>query len=1508
MSDNDFIWKTIDTMFNDNKNFLVKHHLESYNYFFKEGLINIFKDKNPLKFFKEKMDNDNFKYQFKMYFGGRNADKIYYGKPVIYDNNGEEEREHYMYPNEARLRNMTYGFTIHYDVVIDYTIYLNGQKEPHTETYTIEKVFLGKFPIMINSNYCLLKGLDPEVKFNMGECRNDPGGYFIIDGKEKAIMSQEGRADNMLYIKENNINDIYTHSAEIRSVSEDASKPNRTLSVRIVRPTPSKTNGHIVVNIPQVRAPIPLFILMRALGVISDKDIIETCLLEEIGTDREIINESYIELFRPSIHDAGLIFNQYSALKYIKELLKYKSNDAVLEVLMLYFLPHIGELNFKHKAYYVGYMVKRLLDVSTGNQKPTDRDSYSYKRIETSGVLLYKLFQEYYNKQFSHIFRIMDKEFFYKGNKSGANIYNELNFKNLIIKNEKLIFVSDGKHTSRLVEQGFRKAFKGDWGSDIHTKRAGIVQDLDRLSFFSMLCQMRKTNLHLSSDGAKVRGPRFINSTQYGLICPINSPSGGNTGLHKHLSTSTYITRGTSGRPFYQYIKNISKIDKGEKQFITVKLTEECNLKQMTHYTKIFVNGCWFALTDTPYLLCELIRSHKRNNIIDQFTSIYFNIKLNEILISTDAGRPCRPLFYKGIDKIWSHKRELKENLSWNNYVKGFNNDENIHFKTEKTRQQLVKNGAILEFIDAFEGEGIMIGHSSKNVETFEQNVTHMEIHPSLILGIMANQIIFPEHNPYPRNAFACSQAKQGVSLFHSNYRNRIDKTALFLNYGQTPLTKSRYYKYACNNEHPYGENTIVAIMCYTGFNVEDAVILNQGSIDRGLFNTTKYAVYETYEESIMIGGGDKNSRIMNVYDPKHNVSGFKSGYDYSKLDNNGLIREGEIIDAKTILIGKAILGNGDDEGKKDDSIKPKKGETGIIDKAFITEGRKGTRIAKIRIRSIRKPALGDKFCSRAGQKGTIGMILPETDMPTSANGLKPDIIVNPHAMPSRMTIGHIVETITSKLGAIYGGVGDCTAFCNKGPQQEIYGKYLLDAGMEKYGQEILYNGMTGEQLETEIYIGPTYYLRLKHMPKDKINYRARGPRDQLTRQTVAGRANDGGLRLGEMDRDCVVAHGLSHFVSETLMKRGDEFQVAICNQTGCIAAYNPRKNIFLSPFADGPIKFEKNVGNGMNVINISKYGRNFSIVNIPYAFKLLMQELQGMNIQLRLITEDNIDQLLSLGSGGITEIKNLTHNKKATYKNIKEQTIREQTTRNQEYDRKEFLKAPSVLEEISVPSIISSTNEWQALNNPFGNMNYTTTNEGEFGESQMMMGDPNSMMGDPNSMMGDPNSMMGMYGSHSMMGQQSSVMNTGFDDGDWVQPTQQGNAFEQEEKIPTGPRPKLHDKVIFNGDEEGHIFKIDDEDDKDAALYNIRKADGSESFVFEDDIISSERDPNYVPDEGSDSEDEYDEKPPLIIDRDDADIKKDITLLNVEENIDDDKKGEESDNVKKSISIDKEL
>ena len=290
-----------------------------------------------------------------------------------------------------------------------------------------------------------------------------------------------------------------------------------------------------------------------------------------------------------------------------------------------------------------------------------------------------------------------------------------------------------------------------------------------------------------------------------------------------------------------------------------------------------------------------------------------------------------------------------------------------------------------------------------------------------------------------------------------------------------------------------------------------------------------------------------------------------------------------------------------------DNSVVTKKGQVGIVDKVFITKGEEGTRLAKVRIRAERIPAIGDKFCSRAGQKGTIGIILREQDMPCTEDGIRPDIIVNPHAMPSRMTIGHLVETLFSKVGSIYGAFGDCTAFQNKGSKHKELGELLINENFHSSGCQILYNGMTGEQLESEIYFGPTYYLRLKHMPKDKINYRARGPRTVLTRQTVQGRANNGGLRIGEMDRDCLVSHGMSSFINESMLIRGDEYYMAICNKTGCIAVYNKSKNIFLSPMADGPVKFVNNLDNNLNIVNISKFGRDFSIVRVPYAFKLLL-------------------------------------------------------------------------------------------------------------------------------------------------------------------------------------------------------------------------------------------------------------------------------------------------------------
>ena len=1068
-------WKTINKYFTENVNVIVKHHLDSYNDFFSKGIKEIFKDRNPLRIFKD-LDKDTklYKYECDIYLGGENTDRIYYGKPIIFD----EIREHYMYPNEARLRNMTYGFTIHYDVVLKIKILIDKEDgttgkskfNVHEETIEFEKVYLGKFPIMLQSDMCLLQGLAPEARFNMGECRNDPGGYFIIDGNEKVIVSQEGRGDNLLYVLED-FNDIYSYAAEIKSVSEDASKPKRTLSVRFVREQPSQTNKQIVVNIPQVRKPVPLFIVMRALGVISDKEIIQTCLLD---LER---NENLIDLFMPSIHDAGNIFTQQAAISFISSLMKIKSKYAVLQVLMNYFLPHIGELNFKTKALYLGYIVKRLLNVYIGQDKPTDRDSYEYKRISVSGKLIQDLFGEYYKLQLDNIYLKIDTEYNLSKSKTA---YQETEFANLFLNNNEYFF------SERIVEKGFRKAFKGDWGATAHTKKPGVAQELNRLSFWSFLCQLRKTNLYIGADGAKVIGPRWLNSTQYGLLCPIHTPDGGNVGLHKHISTSTIITKGCSGKPFINYLRKLQ-----------IKLLEECSLNYMKYTTKVFINGAWIGCTHDPLRIISIMKLHRRNNMIDIYTSIHFNIERNEISICTDAGRPIRPLFYVMNGEISFERDNVLEayknnSITWNNIVYGFNkqskdvlDNECKIIITEKKIETLVKNASLVDYIDTPEANGIMLAHSTDNRDDFvKKRITHCEIHPSLIFGLMANQIIFPENNPCTRDSFACGQSKQGVSLYNSNYHNRFDKSAFVLNYGQIPLTKSRYLKYATQEQHPYGENAIVAIMCYSGYNVEDAVIINEASLQRGLFRTTYYNTYKAFEELEKMGNISIEKKFINILD--NNVIGLKPGYNYQELDErSGIIKENSKVTDKTVIMGMATNSITAIDTYVDNSVYAKKGQTGIVDKAFMTEGEEGKRIAKVRIRGERIPQIGDKFCSRAGQKGTIGIILPECDMPCTEDGVRPDIIVNPHAMPSRMTIGHLVEVLTSKTACLYGTFGDCTAFVNKGPKNKEYGEMLTKQGYHSTGNQILYNGQTGEQLETEIYFGPTYYLRLKHMPKD---------------------------------------------------------------------------------------------------------------------------------------------------------------------------------------------------------------------------------------------------------------------------------------------------------------------------------------------------------------------------------------------------------------------------------------
>ena len=1235
-------WKIIDKYFTDNPNNLVAHHLDSYNDFFNKGINNIFRENNPIRFIEREEDAETPETRngCLLYLGGKDGSKIYFGKPVIYD----ENYMHYMYPNDARLRNMTYGITIHYDVDVDFTYYVDGEKVEVSKTF--ENVYLGRFPIMLQSDLCILKSLNKDVRYNMGECRNDYGGYFIIDGKEKVIVSQEKFADNMLYIKVNKGDDVYSHSAEIRSVSEDASKPIRTTAVRIVSPSPSYSNNQIVVSIPNVRKPIPLFIVMRALGIVSDKDIIKTCLL-----DLEKY-ESYINLFIPSVHDANKVFNQDTALRFIASFTKRNTVSSAVEILSDYFLPHIGEINFLEKAYFIGYMVNRLLKVYTKDEKPTDRDSFRFKRVELSGSLIYDLFREYYLIQKRAIGKKIDEEYYYhqgeykevellgakktvpgKGaTKEDAkeNKYRG-NFIGLIETNIKTFF------KDRDVEAGFKRAFKGNWGSEAHTKRLGVVQDLNRLSWNTFISHLRKINLPLDAS-AKVVGPRHLNGSQWGFIDPLDTPDGGNIGLHKHLAISTHITSGSSSIPMIKWLRANTPM----------KILLECSPEYLACSSKLIVNGNWIGVIDKPIELVELLKLYKRNGIIPIFTSISFDYEHNEVYIYTDGGRLTRPVYYVDKGKESFNREKViqlfkTQKITWEEITCGFKKKSDKDFSIKNNRLYdlneiyaeigenkeaiLEQESAIVDYIDTTEEECALIANTPDDLKK-SKYYTNIEIDPSLMLGVMGNQIIYPEHNPFARNSFSCGQSKQAVSVYHSNYQMRIDKMGVILNYGQIPLIKSRYMEYINNEEQPYGVNAIVAIMSYTGYNVEDAILINEGAVKRGIFRTTYYSMYEAREESASVAGMS-NSKFANVQ--KNNVTKVKVGYDYSMLDDNGMIKENTELNDKIILIGKITSSVDNKDLWTDDSVKPKKGQLGFVDKSFITQGEEGFNVAKVRVREERLPAQGDKFASRSGQKGTIGLIIPEENMPFTADGLRPDLIINPHAIPSRMTIGQIIESLFGKVCTTYGAFGDCTAFQVKGANYTTYAPLLVEAGFHSSGNQVLYNGMTGEQIQSDIYIGPTYYMRLKHMVKDKINYRARGPNTMLTRQPVQGRANDGGLRIGEMERDGVLAHGMSYFLNESFMVRGDEYYMAVCNKTGSIAVYNEAKNLFLSPYADGPINFSTNPDGTMNIKNLSRFGRSFSILRIPYSFKLLIQELLVMNVQMHIITNDNVDTLLSM-------------------------------------------------------------------------------------------------------------------------------------------------------------------------------------------------------------------------------------------------------------------------------------
>jgi DNA-directed RNA polymerase II subunit RPB2 len=1185
----DFGFTIINKFFKENPNFLVDHHIESYNRFVNHDIYQLITQNNPISFNKNlmKVDGEDMAvHSCDIYIGGKQGEFIRFAKPILVEN-GEQN---YLYPNIARLQNLTYAFSIVVDIEFEFKI----KNTLDEKTVIVKDVFFGNIPIMVQSDMCILHGMPPETRFNMGECKIDPGGYFIIDGSEKTIISQERFANNILRVSKTPKEDTYSYIAEIRSESEDESKPVRETKVRMIsykdeeneklkedemKRISQVVQQQLVVDIPNINMPVPLFIVFRALGIISDKDIIKMCVPDD--------DPRMMELLRPSIYDAGKIFTQQLAIEYMAPFSKYLRDYHVYFILSDYFLPHINDLtqpprhfsyDLLEKAHFLGYMVNKLLRLSIGLDVPTDRDSFQFKRVEPSGVLLSDLFKEFYKAQMKDIIRTLDIA--HNEHEGTYNSDSDI-FKEFVVSTLPPII-----NKKRITEKGIMNGFKGDWGSEIYTKRIGLSQEVNRLSYSTAISLLRKCVMQMDENSV-VLGPRYLHATQWGMMCPVDS-DGGDVGTHKQFSICTKISTGSSKQEIVQLLQSYQEKEKGTIRCIAI-LDSKPELLYL--HTKVFVNGHWKYSTTTPHEIVHDIKQKRRTGRIDKWTSISFNIRENIIYIYTDEGRVYRPVLYINDDKEVSYSKK-DEKLDWIELTQGS-----------------PSHPSSVEYIDCTESNTALISLNHLPDYTDTQ-FTHVEIHPSLILGYMGLQIIFPEHIPLPRNAFSCGQSRQAVSVYNTNYQNRMDKTGLVLNYGQIPLIKS-YYLHHLNQEYiPYGVNAIVAIMSYTGYNVEDAILINKSSLERGMFNTSYFSVYEQTE--------DEENKLF-----------FAPNEELPQFDENGIIRTQTIMNNKTPIINMT-------SNSKVRQIYTKRDQQGYVDKTYMTTNAVGHRTVKIRICDERIPNIGDKFASRAGQKGTCGIVLPETDMPFNDQGIRPDLIINPHAMPSRMTLGQLIESLIGKVHLEHGSYGDCTAF-NKKTDLEFYGDKLREYNFNSKGTEILHNGMTGEQIKTDIFIGPTYYMRLKHIVKDKINFRERGPMTSLTRQPVQGRANEGGLRIGEMERDGVIANGLNMFETESMMIRGDgtyldsenhvrkPYRLTVDNVTGLISIVS--KNSIYSPSIDGPLTITD-----QGIQSIPQHEKRVSTINVPYSFKLFMQEIATMNIQMRLVTSDTIQHFDSMG------------------------------------------------------------------------------------------------------------------------------------------------------------------------------------------------------------------------------------------------------------------------------------
>ena len=1007
---------------------------------------------------------------------------------------------------------------------------------------TLENRFIhiGDIPIMVKSDACILRNFSEQKLIDHAEDPSDPGGYFIINGSERVIVGLEDLSYNKIIVDAEKVGGKKVLKAKVYS---------SIVGYRAKMEIVLKEDGIIVTRIPGSPVDIPVVTLMRALGLESEKDIAgAVSLVDEIQNELE---GSFEKTDVVTAKDAIVYISKRIAPGMLEEF-QIKRAETLLDWGLL---PHLGKQpdNRKEKTQFLGEAACKLLELKLGWIQPDDKDHYGNKVVKFAGQLLADLFRT----AFRNLVRDMKYQLERSGQKRGINA------------------VSAAIRPGIITDKLNNAIATGNWGRG----RVGITQLLDRTNYLSTISHLRRVQSPLSRTQPNFEA-RDLHSTHFGRICPSETPEGSNCGLVKNLALSAIISISV---PSEDLIEKLYEL--GTNHFLDVKDSVKKD------GTRVFVDGKLIGYNKDGEKLAESLREQRRSSKIHPHIGISIHQPEQEgatkrLYVNCNAGRVLRPLIIIKDDKL-TLTAELLDKIS-----------------TKLIAWHDLLRMGVIELIDANEEENCLITFNDKGTKKH----THLEIFPSTILGAGASIIPYPEHNQSPRNTYESAMAKQslGFSTPMMNTSTYVRQHSML--YPQTPIVTTKAMGLLCLGKRPAGQNCVVAVLPFDGYNIEDAIVLSQSSVERGLGRTFFYRIYES-ESQQYPGGMRDNFEIPNAED---NLRGYKGEKSYRLLEDDGIIAKESTVTGGDILIGKTSPPRFMEEYRefeskgpyrRDTSIGVRPSESGIVDTIVLTQSSDGGKMFKVRIRDMRLPEIGDKFASRHGQKGVVGLLAKAEDLPYTVDGISPDVLINPHAFPSRMTVGMMMESITGKAAALRGKKVDASAFV--GEKMEDVKDVMEKAGFKYSGKETMYDGRTGKPFPVEVFIGVVYYQKLHHMVADKIHARARGQVQMLTKQPTEGRSRGGGLRFGEMERDCIIAYGASMILKDRLLDESDKSDIFVCERCGLIAYHDVKQRKYYCRVCGDKGKV--------------------SSVSVAYAFKLLLQEMSSLNIIPRLMIKEKV-------------------------------------------------------------------------------------------------------------------------------------------------------------------------------------------------------------------------------------------------------------------------------------------